>query len=75
MDKLTIFTKKDCEKCDMIKSKLKDKKIKFIEKSIEDPNNLTELIVAGVEINEAPVIEKNGQFFTNKNGLLRAINE
>lgn len=72
---ITIYTKKNCEKCEMIKKTLKSKNIKFIEKSADSPEGLMELIDAGITLGEAPVVEKNGKFLTNKDGLLKIISE
>lgn len=71
---ITIYTKENCEKCQEIKTIMKEKNIEYIEKSVENVEDLTELIVAGVDISEAPVIEKDGEYFTNKTtGLLKAL--
>jgi glutaredoxin len=70
---ITVYTKEGCTKCEMVKKTIKEKGLEYIEKSLSDPDNLTELLIAGIEITEAPVIENNGEFFTNKNGLLRGI--
>lgn len=72
---ITLYTKKNCEKCKVIKDLLKKKKIKYIEKSIESVEDLVELINAGVPLNEAPIVEKDGKFYTNRTGLLKAISE
>lgn len=72
---IKIYTKENCGKCTMVKTMLKEKNIEFIEKSVESPDDLAELILAGVDISEAPVVEKDGHFYTNKNGLLRFLNK
>jgi len=69
-----IYTKQNCGKCVMVKDLLKERNIEYKEKSIESFDDLSELIAAGVDISEAPIIEKDGVYYTNKNGLLRFLN-
>jgi len=75
MDKtIKFFSKKDCEKCDEIKKIMTSKKIKFKNMPIEDVDNLTYLIMNNVGVEEAPVLEYEGRFITNKEGFLKFLN-
>lgn len=70
---ITVYTKPGCEKCEMIKKMIKERGLEYKEKSVIDADTLSELVLAGVDISEAPVVERDGKFYTNKNGLLKAI--
>lgn len=70
---ITIYTKPNCEKCSLAKKRIQEKGLEYIEKSVASVDDLTDLIVAGVDISEAPIIENNGEYFTNKNGLFKGI--
>jgi glutaredoxin len=70
---IIIYTKKNCEKCTLAKKRIQEKGLPYIEKSVESPDDLVELAMAGVDISEAPIIFNNGEYFTNKNGLFRGI--
>ena len=70
---ISLYTKKNCEKCQKIKSILRERKIQFVEKPIEIADNLAELINSGITLGDAPVMEKDGVYYTNSSGLLKAI--
>ena len=71
---ITLYSKKNCGKCQQVKNIMKDKNIEYIEKDLENPDNVAELVMNNVTLSEAPVLEHNGVYFTNSTGLLRCIN-
>jgi glutaredoxin len=71
---IKLFSKDNCEKCDEIKKFMKDRNIEFQELPLSSEENLSYLVCNDVSISEAPVIEKEGVFYTNKtSGLTRAL--
>lgn len=71
---IKLFSKENCEKCDEIKKFMQEKGVEYIELPLSEEENLAYLIINDVSILEAPIIEKDDRFYTNKTtGLTRAI--
>ena len=51
---LTLYSKDGCPRCDMLKSKLNDKNVEFIEVKDED-------VIASLDIDFLPVLEVDGE--------------
>ena len=67
---ITLYSKKACGKCVQVKNILESKKIEYIEKSLDDPDITAELIMNNVMLYEAPIVEKDGKYYTHSTGLL-----
>jgi len=71
-----VYTTTGCTRCDMLKKWLKNKSANFEEKSLEDVDVMTDLIMRNCIIQSAPAIEVNGILYTEsqifeKNGLIK----
>jgi glutaredoxin len=73
---MIVFSKPNCEKCEDIKTRLKEANVSFIEKSIKDAEVLAELkpLLAGLKNPLLPVIKfDDGSVVTNDMGLYREL--
>ena len=71
---IKLFSKKDCSKCSDIKEFMRSKNVEFEELPLDIDDNLAYLIEHDIDISEAPILEKDNKFYTNKtSGLTRAI--
>ena len=74
--KIVIYTSNGCPKCMTLKRWLKDRGLKFEEKTL-DTDVMTDLIMKNVFILSAPALEAEGTFYTeqqifDENGLVDA---
>lgn len=63
-DKIVVYTSNGCPKCTLLKEWLKDKNAEFEEKSIEDINVMTELVMRNLVVMSAPALEVEEAFYT-----------
>jgi len=70
---ITIYTLPGCGKCTDIKKIMKSKKIEFEEIDMSNPDNLTDLVIEGIDISHAPIIKKDGKFITSKQGIFKEL--
>jgi glutaredoxin len=62
---LIVYTLEHCPNCDLLKNYLKKDGHPFIERDLSTAESLTELRVNGIFVNEAPVLQKDTDFFTS----------
>ena len=62
---LIVYTLEHCPNCDILKGFLKKSGHKFIEHDLSTAESLTELRMNGIFVNEAPVLQKNTDFYTS----------
>ena len=63
---LIVYTLEYCPNCDLLKGFLKKGGYAFTERDLSTAESLTELRMNGVFVNEAPVLQKNDDFFTSE---------
>jgi len=73
--RLIVYTTNGCVKCATLKEWLKNSNTEFEEKSLEDINVMTELVMRNIVVLSAPVLEIEDRFFTedqifDQNGIL-----
>ena len=73
--KLIVYTTSGCFKCATLKEWLKNRNAEFEEKSLEDTNVMTDLVMRDIVVLSAPALETESGFFTedqifDQNGLL-----
>ncbi len=62
---LIVYTLEHCPNCELLKGFLKKNGFSYSERDLSSAESLTELRLNGVFVNEAPVLEKSGDFFTS----------
>src|SRR5512136_1212526 len=62
---LIVYTLENCPNCDQLKGFLKKNAHKYSERDLSSAESLTELRVNGVFVNEAPVLQKDEDFYTS----------
>jgi hypothetical protein len=62
---LIVYTLEYCPNCELLKGFLKTGGYAFTERDLSTAESLTELRLNGVFVNEAPVLQKNDDFFTS----------
>ncbi len=62
---LIVYTLEFCPNCDLLKGFLKTGGYAFTERDLSTAESLTELRLNGVFVSEAPVLQKNEDFFTS----------
>lgn len=62
---LIVYTLEHCPNCELLKGFLKKNGYKFIERDLSTAEALTELRINGVFVNEAPVFQRDDDFFTS----------
>ena len=62
---LFVYTLEHCPNCEILKGFLKKGGYTFIERDLSTAESLTELRVNGIFVNEAPVLQKDDDFFTS----------
>ena len=62
---LIVYTLEYCPNCEILKGFLKTGGYAFTERDLSTAESLTELRLNGVFVNEAPVLQKNDDFFTS----------
>jgi len=61
---LIVYTLEFCPHCDTLKGFLKQEGQAFVERDLSTAESLTELRMNGVFVNEAPVLQKDTDFYT-----------
>ena len=64
---LIIFSTKSCPNCEVLKKWLKNHKMRFKEKSMENPEVMSELIMRDVYSLSTPVLQINDKFLLPNN--------
>jgi glutaredoxin len=62
---LIVYTLEHCPNCELLKGFLKKGGLSYQERDLSSAESLTELRVNGVFVNEAPVLQKNDDFYTS----------
>jgi len=62
--KLIVYTTNGCFKCATLKEWLKSRNTKFEERSLEDINVMTDLVMRDIVVLAAPALETENAFFT-----------
>ncbi|MFA6226153.1 MAG: glutaredoxin family protein [Methanoregula sp.] len=62
---LIVYTLEFCPNCDLLKGFLKKGGYAFTERDLSTAESLTELRLNGVFVSEAPVLQKNEDFYTS----------
>jgi glutaredoxin len=62
---LIVYTLEHCPNCELLKGFLKKSGLKYSERDLSSAESLTELRINGVFVNEAPVLQKQDDFFTS----------
>jgi glutaredoxin len=62
---LIVYTLEFCPHCDTLKGFLKQEGHPFSERDLSTAESLTELRLNGVFVNEAPVLQKDSDFYTS----------
>ena len=62
---LIVYTLEYCPNCDNLKGFLKKSGYTYFERDLSTAESLTELRMNGVFVNEAPVLQKDSDFFTS----------
>jgi len=73
--KLIVYTTNGCIKCITLKEWLKSRNTEFEERSLEDINVMTDLVMRDIVVLSAPALETESAFFTedqifDQNGIL-----
>lgn len=76
-DGVVVYTTNGCTRCDMLKKWLINKNTGFEEKSLEDSDVMTDLVMRNFVVMSAPALEINGEIFTDNqifenNGLIKS---
>lgn len=62
---LIVYTLEHCPNCELLKGYLKKTGYPYAERDLSTAESLTELRVNGVFVNEAPVLQKQDDFYTS----------
>lgn len=62
---LIVYTLEHCPNCELLKGYLKKSGFQYAERDLSTAESLTELRMNGVFVNEAPVLQKQEDFFTS----------
>jgi len=62
---LIVYTLEHCPNCELLKGFLKKNGLKYSERDLSSAESLTELRLNGVFVNEAPVLQKDEDFYTS----------
>lgn len=63
---LIVYTLEFCPHCDTLKGFLKQEGCTYAERDLSTAESLTELRLNGVFVNEAPVLQKDSDFYTSE---------
>ena len=61
--KITVYTSKKCPHCKALKRWLRRNNLSFTEKSLDDTDVMTELVLRNLFVLSAPALEVNNQVF------------
>ena len=75
-DGVIVYTTSGCTRCDMLKKWLENKNATFEEKSLEDSEVMTDLVMRNFVVQSAPAVEIDGTVYTDSeifegNGLIK----
>ena len=73
MSSVTIYSKKDCPNCDLLKELLREKNIEHNIVRIDTPEALTELRMNNVFTMSAPVLQIDNKFYTLRDMIVHGI--
>lgn len=63
---IIVYSLEVCPNCEILKQYLQDNKISYTERSLDDPEALTDLRMNGVFVMEAPVLQIEETYLTSK---------
>lgn len=63
---IIVYSLEVCPNCEILKQYLHDNTIPYMERSLEDPEALTDLRMNGVFVMEAPVLQVGERYFTSQ---------
>jgi len=73
--KIIVYSLEICPNCEILKSYLQEKEIQYTERSLDDPEALTDLRMDGIFVMEAPVLQIGDEYLTSKelfiNGMVK----
>jgi len=61
--KLTVYSSKNCPRCKALKKWLRKNKLSFTEKSLDDTDVMTELVMRNLTVLSAPALETENRVF------------
>ena len=61
--KLTVYSSKNCPRCKALKKWLRKNKLSFTEKSIDDTDVMTELVMRNIMVLSAPALETENMVY------------
>ena len=61
--KLTVYSSKNCPRCKALKKWLCKNKLSFTEKSIDDTDVMTDLVMRNLTVLSAPALETENRFW------------
>ena len=62
---LIVYTLEHCPNCELLKGFLRNGGHTFVERDLSTAESLTELRLNGVFVNEAPVFQRDSDFYTS----------
>lgn len=62
---VVVYTSRGCTRCDMLKKWLENKNTTFKEKSLEDSEVMTDLVMRNFVVMSAPAVEIDGTVYTD----------
>lgn len=63
---IIVYSLEICPNCEILKQYLQDNTIPYMERSLEDPEALTDLRMNGVFVMEAPVLQVEDRYITSR---------
>ncbi len=63
---IIVYSLEVCPNCEILKQYLQDNTIPYMERSLEDPEALTDLRMNGVFVMEAPVLQVGERYLTSQ---------
>ncbi|GAA5262063.1 glutaredoxin domain-containing protein [Methanocalculus sp.] len=63
---IIVYSLEVCPNCEILKQYLQDNAIPFMERSLEDPEALTDLRMNGIFVMEAPVLQVGDEYLTSQ---------
>ncbi|MBR1367976.1 glutaredoxin [Methanocalculus chunghsingensis] len=63
---IIVYSLEVCPNCEILKSYLQKKEIMYTERSLDDPEALTDLRMNGIFVMEAPVLQIDEEYLTSK---------
>ncbi|MCQ1539106.1 glutaredoxin family protein [Methanocalculus taiwanensis] len=63
---IIVYSLEVCPNCEILKQYLQDNSIPYMERSLEDPESLTDLRMNGIFVMEAPVLQIDETYLTSQ---------